>query len=148
MFIYSVRLCKNYICLIFHMLPIFSPLRIMQLLSTERANRNTDQLNRQETANELQQSLQSEQQAAEGKDLMLLLCCWKCLSDGGDDSLFPLVSVLRTEIRDLRLVLQSSDKELAAVRSELREGHSEQQRETTRLSSSLISTQLQLDKFQ
>ncbi|KAK1893684.1 Tonsoku-like protein [Dissostichus eleginoides] len=92
-----------------------------ELLSTERANRNTDQLNRQETANELQQSLQSEQQAAE---------------------------VLGTEIRDLRLVLQSSDKELAAVRSELREGHSEQQRETTQLSSSLISTQLQLDKIQ
>ncbi|XP_033967309.1 kinesin-like protein KIF15 isoform X2 [Pseudochaenichthys georgianus] len=92
-----------------------------ELLSTERANRNTDQLNRQETANELQQSLQSEQQAAE---------------------------VLKTEIRDLRLVLQSSDKELSAVRSELREGHSEQQRETTQLSSSLISTQLQLDKIQ
>ncbi|KAK5857402.1 hypothetical protein PBY51_010650 [Eleginops maclovinus] len=92
-----------------------------ELLSTERANRNKDQLNRQETVNELQQSLQSEQQAAE---------------------------VLRSEICDLRLVLQSSDKELAAVRNELREGQSEQQRETAQLSSSLISTQLQLDKVQ
>lgn len=47
----------------------------MQLLSTERANRNRDQLNLQETVNELQQSLQSEQQAAEGEVLMFPLCC-------------------------------------------------------------------------
>ncbi len=39
----------------------------MQLLSTERADKNRDQLNLQETVSELQQSLQSEQQAAEGK---------------------------------------------------------------------------------
>lgn len=83
-----------------------------ELLSTERANKNRDQLN-------LQQSLESEQQAAE---------------------------VLRSEIRDLRLVLQSSDKELATVKDELREAQSEQQRETSQLSNSLISTQLQLDK--
>ncbi|XP_034015546.1 kinesin-like protein KIF15-A [Thalassophryne amazonica] len=88
-------------------------------LSAERANRNTEQLNLQETISNLQESLQSEQKAAE---------------------------VLRSEIRDLRLVLQSSDKELAAVKNELRDGQSEQQREMSRLSSSLISTQLQLDK--
>lgn len=39
----------------------------MQLLSTERADKNRDQLNLQETVSELQQSLESEQQAAEGK---------------------------------------------------------------------------------
>ncbi|XP_044023703.1 kinesin-like protein KIF15-A isoform X2 [Siniperca chuatsi] len=92
-----------------------------QLLSTERANKNRDQLNLQETVSELHQSLQSEQQAAE---------------------------VLRNEIRDLRLVLQSSDKELAAVKNELRDGQSEQQREMSQLSNNLISTQLQLDKVQ
>uniref|UniRef100_A0A8C9ZBR7 Kinesin family member 15 n=1 Tax=Sander lucioperca TaxID=283035 RepID=A0A8C9ZBR7_SANLU len=96
-------------------------LHLMQLLSSERANRNRDQLNLQETVSELQQSLQSEQQAAE---------------------------VLRSEIRDLRLVLQSSDKELAAVRNELSDGQSQQQREMSQLSNSLISTQLQLDKVQ
>ncbi|XP_023254368.1 kinesin-like protein KIF15-A [Seriola lalandi dorsalis] len=90
-------------------------------LSTEKANRNRDQLNLQETINELHESLQSEQEAA---------------------------NVLRSEIHDLRLVLQSSDKELAAVKNELRDGQSEQQREMSQLSSSLISTQLQLDKVQ
>ncbi|XP_039992248.1 kinesin-like protein KIF15-A [Xiphias gladius] len=90
-------------------------------LSTERANRNRGQLNLQETINELQQSLQSEQQAAD---------------------------VLRSEIRDLRLVLQSSDKELTVVKNELRDGQSEQQREMSQLSNSLIGTQLQLDKVQ
>ncbi|XP_071353641.1 kinesin-like protein KIF15 [Trachinotus anak] len=90
-------------------------------LSTEKANRNRDQLSLQETISELQQSLQSEQEAAD---------------------------VLRSEIHDLRLVLQSSDKELADVKNELRDGQSEQQREMSQLSSSLISTQLQLDKVQ
>ncbi|XP_062413304.1 kinesin-like protein KIF15 [Pungitius pungitius] len=92
-----------------------------ELLSCERANRNKDQLNLQATVCELQQSLLSEQQAAQ---------------------------VLRGEVRDLRLVLQSSDSELAAVRSELRDGLSEKQRETSQLSASLISTQLRLDKVQ
>ncbi|KAM9341282.1 kinesin-like protein KIF15 [Symphorus nematophorus] len=91
-----------------------------ELLATERANKNRDQLNLQETISELQQSLQSEQRAAE---------------------------VLKSEIHDLRLVLQSSDKELATVKNELRDFQSEQQRETSQLSS-LISTQLQLDKVQ
>ncbi|KAM9842620.1 kinesin-like protein KIF15 [Aulostomus maculatus] len=90
-------------------------------LCTERANRNRDQLNLQETINTLQQSLQSEQQAAE---------------------------VLRIEVRDLRVVLQSSDKELATAKDELRDGQSEQQREMSQLSNSLINTQLQLDKVQ
>lgn len=48
-------------------------------------------------------------------------------------------SVLRSEVCDLRVVLQSSDKQLEEVRRE-------QERENTQLSSSLISTQLQLDK--
>lgn len=44
----------------------------MQLLSTERVNQNRHQLNLQETVSELHQSLQSEQQAAEGKVLIFL----------------------------------------------------------------------------
>ncbi|XP_035465238.1 kinesin-like protein KIF15-A isoform X1 [Scophthalmus maximus] len=90
-------------------------------LSSERANRSTDQLSLQEMISELQQSLQSEQQAS---------------------------GVLRSEISDLRLVLQSSDKELAAVKDKLSDEQREQQRETSQLSNSLISTQLQLDKVQ
>ncbi|XP_028993905.1 kinesin-like protein KIF15-B [Betta splendens] len=89
------------------------------LLSAEKANRTRDLLRLQENISELQQSLESEQQAA---------------------------NVLRSEIHDLRLVLQSSDKELAAVKNELRDCQREQQREVTQLSGSLISTQLQLDK--
>uniref|UniRef100_A0A7N6BFY2 Kinesin motor domain-containing protein n=1 Tax=Anabas testudineus TaxID=64144 RepID=A0A7N6BFY2_ANATE len=54
--------------------------------------------------------------------------------------------VLRSEICDLRLVLQSSDKELTTVKNELSNCQNEQQREMNQLSSSLISTQLQLDK--
>ncbi|XP_017266534.1 kinesin-like protein KIF15-A [Kryptolebias marmoratus] len=90
-------------------------------LSTERISRNKDQLALQESVNSLQESLQSEQRAAE---------------------------VLRSEIRDLRLLLQSSDKELASVKTELRDGQSEHHRETSQLSNSLIGTQLQLDKVQ
>uniref|UniRef100_A0A8B9K3X2 Kinesin motor domain-containing protein n=1 Tax=Astyanax mexicanus TaxID=7994 RepID=A0A8B9K3X2_ASTMX len=55
-------------------------------------------------------------------------------------------TVLRSEVRDLRLVLKSSDKELEAVRKEQDERQMEQEKENTQLSSSLISTQLQLDK--
>nr|XP_057945952.1 kinesin-like protein KIF15-B isoform X2 [Doryrhamphus excisus] len=90
-------------------------------LSTERANKIRDQLKLQETINGLHQNLQSEQEASE---------------------------VLRSEIRDLRLVLQSSDKELAVAKKELGDKQSEQQSETSQLSSSLITTRLQLDKVQ
>lgn len=87
-------------------------------------------------------------------------CCFSCVvitcldfwryrqEYQSDNSFFPLLAVLRSEIRDLRLVLQSSDKELATVKNELSEAHNEQQRETSQLSNSLISTQLQLDKVQ
>ncbi|XP_068195591.1 kinesin-like protein KIF15 [Antennarius striatus] len=92
-----------------------------QLLSAEQANRNRDHLILKETVSELQQSLQSQQQAAE---------------------------VMRSEIQDLRLLLNSSDKELATVKKELVEGKSEHQRETSQLSNDLISTQLRLDKVQ
>ncbi|CAG5866434.1 unnamed protein product [Menidia menidia] len=88
-------------------------------LSAERANRSKDQLAYEDTVNNLQTRLQSEQQAA---------------------------AVLRSEIRDLRLVLQSSDKELASAKSELKGGLSEHRQEMSQLSNSLISTQLQLDK--
>uniref|UniRef100_A0A672IGX6 Kinesin family member 15 n=1 Tax=Salarias fasciatus TaxID=181472 RepID=A0A672IGX6_SALFA len=63
-----------------------------------------------------------------------------------DQSEQQAAEVLRTEIRDLRLVLESSDKELQSVKNELKDGQSEQQREMSQLSSSLIATQLQLDK--
>ncbi|XP_068615125.1 kinesin-like protein KIF15, partial [Brachionichthys hirsutus] len=91
-----------------------------ELLSTERA-KNRDQLSLRGTVSELQRNLQSEQRAAE---------------------------VMRSEISDLRLVLKSSDKELAAVKNELTERKSEQQREMGELSNSLIGTQLRLDKVQ
>lgn len=138
----------------------------MQLLSTERANRNRDQLSLQDAVSELQKSLQSEQHAAEGSDEVLMFLLFydhlpellsvlsRFLWDGGrdkgqGDSFFvSLFLVLRSEIRDLRLVLQSSDKELATAKNELSLGRSEQQRETSQLSNSLISTQLQLDKVQ
>nr|XP_061823989.1 kinesin-like protein KIF15 isoform X2 [Nerophis lumbriciformis] len=89
--------------------------------STERTNKNKEQLKLQETINSLEQNLQSEQEAA---------------------------GVLRSEIHDLRLVLQSSDKELAMVKKELGDKQCEQQRETSQLSSSLMTAQLQLDKVQ
>ncbi|XP_029900940.1 kinesin-like protein KIF15 [Myripristis murdjan] len=92
-----------------------------ELLSTEQSNRNKEQLSLQETIDNLQRTLQSEKQAGE---------------------------VLKSEICDLRLVLQSSDKELAAVKTELKEGQSQQQKEMSQISSSMISTQLQLDKVQ
>uniref|UniRef100_A0A8C1KAV4 Kinesin-like protein n=1 Tax=Cyprinus carpio TaxID=7962 RepID=A0A8C1KAV4_CYPCA len=56
-----------------------------------------------------------------------------------------LSAVLRVEVRDLRVVLQSSDKELEAARTELQQQKAEHESETTDLSKSLISTQLQLD---
>lgn len=90
-------------------------------LSCERANRSKDQLHFQETTSSLQQRVLSEQQAA---------------------------AVLRSEIHDLRLVLQSSDKELATVKEHLKDSQTEQQKEMSQLSSSLISTQLQLNKVQ
>ncbi|KAK1791309.1 hypothetical protein P4O66_013322, partial [Electrophorus voltai] len=55
-----------------------------------------------------------------------------------------LAEVLRSEVRDLRLVLQSSDKELGEVRTKLEQRCAEE-RENVQLSSTLISTQLQLD---
>ncbi|XP_057715378.1 kinesin-like protein KIF15 isoform X1 [Corythoichthys intestinalis] len=90
-------------------------------LSMECANKTRDHLRLQETIDSLQQKHQRELETGE---------------------------VLRNEIRDLRLVLRSSDKELAAVKEELKAKKSEQQRETSQLSSSLIATQLQLDKVQ
>ncbi|XP_028294287.1 kinesin-like protein KIF15 [Gouania willdenowi] len=88
-------------------------------IAVEKIKRTKDLVAMQETISDLQQSLQSEQQATE---------------------------VLRTEIRDLRLVLESADKELESVKNELRNNQTEQQSEINQLSSSLISTQLQLDE--
>uniref|UniRef100_A0A4W5RBZ9 Kinesin family member 15 n=1 Tax=Hucho hucho TaxID=62062 RepID=A0A4W5RBZ9_9TELE len=92
-----------------------------ELLSTERRGWTIEQLSLQETISNLEQNLQAERRTRE---------------------------VLKSEVHDLRLVLQSSDRELAAVKKELCEGQSEQQKETSHLSSSLISTQLQLQEVQ
>lgn len=91
-----------------------------ELLSTERDGRNTEKVILQETINKLEKTLQSHEQTEE---------------------------VMRMEIRDLQLVLQSSDKELAVAKRELSECRSEQEREASQLSS-LISTKLQLDTVQ
>ncbi|XP_063040625.1 kinesin-like protein KIF15 isoform X2 [Engraulis encrasicolus] len=53
--------------------------------------------------------------------------------------------LLRGEVADMRVLLQSSDKELSAACTELRQ-HTNQEQENSRLSSTLISTQLQLDQ--
>ncbi|KAJ0062736.1 hypothetical protein NL108_004350 [Boleophthalmus pectinirostris] len=90
-------------------------------LCSERADRTKEQLQLQETITSLQQSVLSEQQKAE---------------------------VLQTEISDLRLVLQSSDKELASVKEQFMSSEAERQKEVGHLSKTLISTQLQLDKVQ
>ncbi|XP_072314435.1 kinesin-like protein KIF15 [Eucyclogobius newberryi] len=92
-----------------------------ELLCSERADRTKEKLYLQETITCLEQSVLSEKQAAE---------------------------VFQNEIRDLRLVLQSSDKELTSVKEQLKNSEAEQQKELSHLSSSLISTQLQLDKVQ
>ncbi|XP_062326186.1 kinesin-like protein KIF15 isoform X1 [Osmerus eperlanus] len=94
--------------------------RQQELLSCDRASWGTERGSLQENVSRLEKSLQEERQAGE---------------------------VLSSEVQDLRLVLQSSDRELAAAKKELRAGRSEQEREAVQLSSSLISTQLQLDKF-
>ncbi|XP_049337030.1 kinesin-like protein KIF15-A isoform X2 [Astyanax mexicanus] len=87
--------------------------------SSERSSLMEEQQKLQEKISALEQQLTEERTAAE---------------------------VLRSEVRDLRLVLKSSDKELEAVRKEQDERQMEQEKENTQLSSSLISTQLQLDK--
>ncbi|KAK6304480.1 hypothetical protein J4Q44_G00250660 [Coregonus suidteri] len=89
-----------------------------ELLSTERSGWNREQLSLLETISNLEQTYRQR---------------------GGPG---------RSEVHDLRLVLQSSDRELAAVKKELCEGQSEQQKETSHLSRSLISTQLQLSEVQ
>uniref|UniRef100_A0A8B9K5I3 Kinesin-like protein n=1 Tax=Astyanax mexicanus TaxID=7994 RepID=A0A8B9K5I3_ASTMX len=91
----------------------------LQDFSSERSSLMEEQQKLQEKISALEQQLTEERTAAE---------------------------VLRSEVRDLRLVLKSSDKELEAVRKEQDERQMEQEKENTQLSSSLISTQLQLDK--
>ncbi|XP_010877142.1 kinesin-like protein KIF15-A [Esox lucius] len=89
-----------------------------QLLSTERNDWNREQVVLRETVSNLEQTLDAEKKTGE---------------------------VLRSEVHDLRLVLQSSDRELAAVKKELSDAHGEE-KEISHLSSSLISTQLQLQE--
>uniref|UniRef100_A0A672IJE1 Kinesin family member 15 n=1 Tax=Salarias fasciatus TaxID=181472 RepID=A0A672IJE1_SALFA len=112
------------------------------ICSQENASHVQTQLNEEELKNnkltqqivKLEEQIVLMSQELESKDQhIIVLSC-------------SLLSVLRTEIRDLRLVLESSDKELQSVKNELKDGQSEQQREMSQLSSSLIATQLQLDK--
>lgn len=119
----------------------------MQQLSCERANRSKDQLHFQETTSSLQQRVLSEQQAAAGM-MGFMNIKWGCKHVMAYFRLLNFISVLRSEIHDLRLVLQSSDKELATVKEHLKDSQTEQQKEMSQLSSSLISTQLQLNKVQ
>nr|XP_023690136.1 kinesin-like protein KIF15 [Paramormyrops kingsleyae] len=56
-------------------------------------------------------------------------------------------NVLNSEVHDLRVVLQSADKELEVAKGELEQKRGEQDQELERLSSTLISTQLQLDNL-
>uniref|UniRef100_A0A7N8X945 Kinesin family member 15 n=1 Tax=Mastacembelus armatus TaxID=205130 RepID=A0A7N8X945_9TELE len=107
-------------------------------LRQEQASTVQTQLNEEELKNSklLQEIAKLEEQ--------ITVLSQQC--DHKDEVDHSLCKVQMTEIRDLRLVLQSSDKELAAVKNKLRDGQSEQQREMEQLSNSLISTQLQLDK--
>ncbi|XP_053476162.1 kinesin-like protein KIF15-A [Ictalurus furcatus] len=86
--------------------------RTAEDFSAERSSLMEEQKKLQENVRALEQQLTEERAAAE---------------------------VLRSEVCDLRVVLQSSDKQLEEARRE-------QERENTQLSNSLISTQLQLDK--
>uniref|UniRef100_A0AAQ5XES0 Kinesin motor domain-containing protein n=1 Tax=Amphiprion ocellaris TaxID=80972 RepID=A0AAQ5XES0_AMPOC len=106
----------------------------------DQASRVQTQLNEEELKNSklLQQIAKLEEQ----------ITMMSQEADQKDESEQQAAQVLRSEIRDLRLVLQSSDKELASVKNELRDGQNEQEKEMSQLSNSLISTQLQLDKVQ
>uniref|UniRef100_A0A9J7YBB6 Kinesin motor domain-containing protein n=1 Tax=Cyprinus carpio carpio TaxID=630221 RepID=A0A9J7YBB6_CYPCA len=113
-------------------------LRLMQ----EQALRVQGQLDEEEAKNRklLQQISKLEEQfttATEKSSRTEEVCLVSVCCD--------LSAVLRVEVRDLRVVLQSSDKELEAARTELQQQKAEHERETTDLSRSLISTQLQLD---
>ncbi|XP_066483811.1 kinesin-like protein KIF15 [Tiliqua scincoides] len=55
------------------------------------------------------------------------------------------VDVLKSEVHDLRIVLQSADKELSAVKMEYDTFQSKQEREIGELSTSHMNLQLQLD---
>lgn len=89
-----------------------------QLLTSERSSWSQQQGDLQQTISSLEQQLSEEKKTSE---------------------------ILRSEVFDLRVVLKSSDRELAAAREDLKKRRS-QEKENTHLSSSLISTQLQLDQ--
>lgn len=99
-------------------------------IATEKSNR-TEQMFGAE-----RHSLQEEQERLQERI--------KTLEQQLDDEKGTM-DVLQVEVRDLRVVLQSSDKELEATRTELQQQKEEHERETADLSKSLISTQLQLD---
>ncbi|XP_062378066.1 kinesin-like protein KIF15 [Sardina pilchardus] len=89
-----------------------------ELFAAERNSWTQEQASLQQTITSLEQQLSEEKKSTE---------------------------ILNSEVSDLRVVLQSSDKELASAREELSHRTSQEQ-ETSRLSSALISTQLQLDQ--
>lgn len=89
-----------------------------ELFSTERNSWTQEQTSLQQTITSLEQQLSEEKRTTE---------------------------ILRSEVCDLRVVLQSSDKELASAREELTV-RANQEQENAHLSRSLISMQLQLDQ--
>ncbi|MBN3305509.1 KIF15 protein, partial [Amia calva] len=92
--------------------------RAEELLSSERKNWSKEQLNLQDKIQSLEKNLQEEQSK---------------------------MDVLRSEVHDLRLVLQSADKELAVLKAEYSSYKEKQELEFGQLSSSLIGVQLELD---
>ncbi|KAL2098945.1 hypothetical protein ACEWY4_005425 [Coilia grayii] len=89
-----------------------------ELFSAERNSWTQEKESLQQTITSLEQQLSEEKTATE---------------------------LLRSEVFDLRVLLQSSDKELSCARAELRQCTNQEQ-ENTHLSSTLISTRLQLDQ--
>ncbi|MBN3282394.1 KI15A protein, partial [Polyodon spathula] len=89
-----------------------------QLFSSERANWSKEQQNHHEQIKSLEKELLVEQSKND---------------------------VLRSEVYDLRVVLQSADKELSAVKSEYSSYKHNQELELSQLSNNLINERLQLD---
>uniref|UniRef100_A0AAY4CBJ6 Kinesin motor domain-containing protein n=1 Tax=Denticeps clupeoides TaxID=299321 RepID=A0AAY4CBJ6_9TELE len=93
--------------------------RTDKMFSSERSTWNQEQQSLQQNINNLEQQLTQEQRTTE---------------------------VLRSEVHDLWVMLQASDKQLSSTKTELEVQRAEHEKENSHLSSSLISTQLQLDK--
>lgn len=92
--------------------------QMQQLFSSERANWSKEQQDHHDQIKSLEKELLGEQSKND---------------------------VLRSEVYDLRVVLQSADKELGAVKSEYSSYKHNQELELSQLSNNLINVRLQLD---